>query len=414
MKNHRVVIIGGGFGGLSVARRLHALKKDIEIVIVDPRPGHIYTPWLYEVATAVTGDDRVQMFARARRAAEIPFTKLPGFAFTRFILERVKVVDEKHQSVVLQSGTTLRYDALVFAVGSMTNDFGIAGAITYGLPLKTTSDAVIIAERLSTLLHDVRVKRMLQATIMVVGGGANGVELAGEIAAVRLKFLQMHALQPQQIRVVLCNAGKEILGKFPNHVRRHVIRRLRALHVEVMNHAVINAVTSVTVEGEGFVLPYDLLVWTAGVRSLPEVSAWNIALDPRGRIRVDDTFKIVQQKGMFALGDCAACYKDDIPVLDPQSAQAACVQAPILAKNILAFLEGKPAISYKAPYWQLLLAVGGKYGVGNIFGVSIKGRLAYVARRFTDLKYFVSVFPFITAFRIWYRGIDLYASNDPK
>lgn len=407
----RVVIVGGGFGGVSVARQLarRSSRKDIEIVLVDDKHAHVYTPWLYEVATAVSPVQGSGFVRRARKCASILFAHFPGFRAIRIVRARVNDVARDGSHVVLQDGTTLSADALVITVGARTNDFGIPGVQTFANSLKTDEEAERIALHMQRILHDIVERRTERASIVVAGAGANGVELVAEIAAVRKAFLEAYEVEPQKVRLMLCDAGAEPVSMFPQSVRKNVQKRLKKLGVEFFGKTAIQEVTAGEVRAASVSISFDLLIWSAGVKSQKEPGeAWGLPVNERGRICVSDTFAIEGRKNMFALGDAAA--RGNHP--DPQSAQVASAQAPYVAKNVLAFLEGKEQIVFPKKHWQTLLAVGGSYGVGQVLGIPIKGRTAFWLRRLVDLRYFLSVFPFMHACIVWYRGVETYGEND--
>lgn len=409
---YRVVIVGGGFGGVSVARQLvrRASRKDLEIVIVEERAEHVYTPWLYEVATAFSPVRGHAFVKRARDRASIPFFHFPGFRGVRIVQGRVSEIDPQGSFVTCTDGKTFKADAIVIAVGSLTNDFGIPGVQKYASPLKTPKEAENIAVHFQRILSDLAERRMDRATIAVVGAGANGVELVAEMGAVRKVFCASHGIQEQKLRLVLCDSGAEPVAMFPQSVRSRVAQRLQNLGIEFFGKTTIKEVVPGEIRAESISLPFDMLVWSAGVKSREEPGkVWGLSVNERGRIRVADTFAVEGKKNVFALGDIIARGSGKP---DPQSAQAASAQAPYVAKNILAFLQGKELVSFPNHPWQTLLAVGGSYGVGRVFGVTVSGRGAFYLRRLVDLKYFVSVFPILHAFVLWYRGVEVYGEND--
>lgn len=409
---HRVVIVGGGFGGVSVARQLarRTSRKDLEIVIIEEREEHVYTPWLYEVATAMSPVHAETFVRRARRRASVPFFHFPGFQGIRIIKAKVANIAPDGTYVVCDDGTTIKADVIVLATGSLTNDFGIAGVTTFASPLKTPKEAEHIAIQFRTLLRDLEQGRIERATVAVVGAGANGVELIAEMAAVKKIFCTVQEIDPARMRLVLCDSGAEPVGMFPASVRKGVSKRLRRLGVEFFGKTTVKEVAAGEIRAGEITLPFDLLVWSAGVKSRKEPGeVWGMPVNERGRIRVANTFLVEGKRNMFALGDAAA-RAGERP--DPQSAQAASAQAPYVARNILAFLAGKELTEFKNKKWQTLLAVGGSYGVGQVFGVPLSGRIAFYLRRLVDLKYFLSVFPMRHAVLLWYRGVEVYGEND--
>lgn len=410
---HRIVIVGGGFGGVSVARQLakRIARKDIEIVLIDDREAHVYTPWLYEVATAMSPVRSENFVRRARRRASIPFFHFPGFRGIRIVQTRVTDITEDGSLVICANGTTFHADVVVVSVGSLTNDFGIVGVTAYASPLKTPHEAEAIAHRLRGLFQSIKDGKKERAAIVVVGAGANGVELVAEMAAVRERFVEARCFERNRVRIILCDSGAEPVSMFPESVRKSVARRLRNLGVEFFGKSMITRVEASEVYAGAQVLPFDLLVWSAGVKSRKEPGeVWGLPVNERGRICIDDTFLVQGKRNIFALGDAAARIQGERP--DPQSAQAASAQAPIVAKNILALLDEQPLQEFSHKTWQTLLAVGGSYGVGRVIGIPFSGRIAFYIRRLVDLKYFLSVFPVHHAVILWYRGVEVYGKNN--
>lgn len=407
----RVVIVGGGFGGLCVARRLvrKVARDAVEIVVIDAHKAHVYTPWLYEVATAVSARGKKGLLKRAGKRAEVPFAQMPGFSGVRFLEGKVKDIARDGSHVVLEDGNTLRADALVIATGSMTNDFGIPGVATYASPLKTTPEAEHIARELGRIYTEVYEGRLPRATVVVAGAGANGVELMGEIAAVRNAFFRARTSDATRVRLVLCDAAPEPVNMFHKVVRRRVAKRLASLGVEFFGNTALREVAPGELHALHVSLPFDLLIWSAGVKSRSEMGeVWGLPVNERGRVRVQETFLVEGRKNMFALGDAAA--RGATP--DPQSAQAAEAQAEVVAHNVLALVQGQPLIPFRPQAWQTLLAVGGSFGVGRVYGIPVQGRGAFWLRRLVDMKYFLSILPAHAALKVWYRGVEAYGKND--
>ena len=409
---HRVIIVGGGFAGVSVARQLakRSSRKAVEIVLIDERSEHVYTPWLYEVATAFSPVRAERVVRRVRTRASIPFAQFPGYGDIRITQKRVAHIDKHTAQITYEDGTTIRGDVLVLAVGSLANDFDIPGVRSYTHMLKTPKDAEQISVRFERLLNDIAHHRIDAANIVVVGAGANGVELAGEIAMVRRRCAQLWDFDESRVRVTLCDSHNEPVYMFPRSVRTRVARRLTKLGITFEANAVVREITPGEVHTAKKSIPFDIALWSAGVKSQKEPGEiWGLAVNARGRVRVDATFRVLGSEKIFALGDAAVRESDSGN--DPQSAQAASAQAHYVAKNILAFLAGKTLVPFVPRTWQTLLAVGGAYGVGSIFGIPVWGRFAFYLRRLVDLKYFLSVFPLVSAGILWYRGVNVYGKN---
>ncbi len=407
----RVVIIGGGFGGVSVACTLAKKMKheDCEILIIDEKERHVYTPWLYEVATAVYPAKGIPEIEKAKRRASVPMGLFLQTKNIRFLQSRVTNIAKNGKSITCKNGEEIRADVVVIAVGSRTNDFGISGVKTYAHTLKTPEEAEQIAIQFERVLRDAE-REKKQKTIVVVGGGANGVELVAEMAVVQRAFFQKQERKIQGVRIVLCDGGSEPVGMFHASVRKKVAQRLRKIGVEFFAKTGVQEVKAGEVIAQNVTIPFDLLIWSAGVRSREEPGEiWGMPVNERGRIKVQEDFLVEGRENIFALGDAAA-RNGNRP--DPQSAQVASAQAPYVAENIYAHLHGRQTKKMSEKKWQTLLAVGGSYGVGRIFGIPIAGKVAFMLRRLVDLKYFLSIFPIQIAVVLWYRGVETYGEND--
>lgn len=347
MKN--IVILGGGFAGVRTALTLKnkIKKQDFHAILIDKNSFHTFTPSLYEVATGEESGKNVV----------IPFKTILADSL-EFIQGEVEKIDTTAQEVLLDKNREYSYDFLILALGSETADFGIHGIKEYGIPLKTLEDAMKIK------------KALIDAKKIVIGGGGfSGTELACELATNR-----------GHLDITLIQGAPVLLEELGDKVSQLAKKRLEKGNVHLVLGKRIKKVTKENVEIEtGETFPYDLFVWTGGVRS-------NNLL---GKIEVDETLAVKNLKNVFAIGDCVF----------PGVALRAEQMGEVVAKNILRLIEGEHLLSYKYYHMGYIVPLGGRFATFVIGKYHISGIIAYILQQLVFLRYLLMIVPFIEAFR---------------
>ena len=411
-----IVILGSGFGGLTAARILgRALKKQrglretYDVVLVNREETHTYTPGLYEVAT-LPKEDATPI--ELKRTTAIPITHCLRGLPVRFIQDEVVGVNVEDMRVTLRDGGTLHAEYLLLALGAVTNDFGIPGVREHGMALKTFTDALLLRGAAEKLL-----RQKNDAHILVAGGGATGVELAGELMAlarhIRKKFREMSAP-----RLTVIDAGPRLLPGPPKRVARAVHKRLERFGVKIRLNAKLTAVDA----REAVVrlpdnteerMPFDLFVWSGGIKPPPLLEAIVVPKDARGRCMVDPNLTIHGHDRILAIGDLT-CFGDAAsgkPL--PATAYVAIAEGKIAARNILAQIHGKAMVHFHPPARPpIVVPVSGKWAVAYISGVVFSGFPVFFLRLAIDLRYFLRVMPPITAVRFFFYSTMMYFRND--
>ncbi|MDP2313786.1 MAG: FAD-dependent oxidoreductase, partial [Pseudomonadota bacterium] len=370
----RVVVIGGGFGGLEVCRRLaHANKRgEIELTLIDKENFFQFNPLLPEVATGAVETRHIVYPLRAFCAPR----KI------RFLRNKVRSVDPHARILSLHNDLSIPYDKLVIAAGSTTNFFGIPGAEEYSFVFKTLMDAIRLRAQvvemweLADQATDPNVRREL-LTFVVVGGGITGVEVCSQLMTLfRTTMKRLYPAVPQNlVTVYLIEAADTILpGIRPEHVEV-ALGHLRHLGVNLVLCRKVVGVTETSVRlDDGAVIPAHTLVWTTGVRGAQLEHPWPWPSGRGGRLKVDRACKVTE--GVWAVGDIAEAYEADGKLV-PQVAQGAIQEGRLVAENLLAEMAGKPAREMKYVDMGYFVGLGKHSTVASLFGIPVAGWIAW-------------------------------------
>lgn len=393
--SHRIVIVGGGAGGLELATRLgRKLGKSgaARIILVDANLTHIWKPLLHEVAAGSlnSSEDELNYVAQAKwNHFEFQLGRMSGLARASKSITLAPTLDDDGQ--VLMPERRISYDSLVIAVGSTTNDFGTAGAAEHCIFLDTRAQAERFHRRM--LSHYLRAHANesedgSKIDIAIVGAGATGVELAAELhhAAKQLAAYGLNRIRPEDMRITLIEAGPRVLPALPERIARPVHQTLEKLGVTVLTGA---AVSEVTAEGlktsDGNFIPASLKVWAAGIRApgfLKELDG--LESNRINQLQVRPTLQTTLDDDVFAFGDCAACPQPGNEGRNvPPRAQAAHQQASLLAKSLRLKISGQALPEYRYRDYGSLISLSSFSAVGNLMGnltgsVMLEGWLARV------------------------------------
>jgi len=388
----QIVVVGGGAGGLELVRRLGAKfgRKHHDIILIDKNPSHIWKPLLHEVAAGSLDANLDEVGYRGHCSRW-------GYRFFQGTLEGIdreaKTVSlapvEDETGGVLIAGHTIRYDYLVLAVGSVSNDFGVKGVAEHCLYL----DAREQADKFRTKLLNqcLRVNRAVDADpnsdaavrIAIVGGGATGVELSAELynAAAALRHYGLEIFDDNRLKVSLLEAGPRILPALPDKLATAARNELEALGVQVREGTqVIKAQRGALITQGGDVIRADLMVWAAGVKGAEFLTTLGLETNRNNQIVVHSTLQTVTDDAIYALGDCCSYVPEGEQRPVPPRAQAAHQMADTVYKNILRSLKSKPLKNFVYEDKGSLVSLSRFSTVGSLMGNLIGGSLAIEGR----------------------------------
>ena len=375
----RAVIVGAGFGGLHAARVL--ANRDIDVLLIDRNNYHTFTPLLYQVATC------------GLEASEIAHPVRPvfrGAGNISFLLAEVTSIDTAGQVITVRMSDgddrerEEQYDYLIVAAGSVTNFFGNEQVKANSFELKSLDDSLALRNHILRLFEravwtqDSDARQAL-TTVVVVGAGATGLEMAGALYELYAKVFQREfaGLTP---RIVLVEATDKVLAPYPEELRSAAREQLESLGVEVrLGAPVVEAANNYVVLKDGSKIGTHTLIWAAGVKASPLAEMLGVKLERGGRVRIKPTTEVEGLERVYVVGDMA--YLEDAhgqpyPMMIPVAKQ----QGVLAAENILRDLKGWQPHEFRYIDRGIMATIGRSRAVAYIFNrIKLRGYLAWIA-----------------------------------
>ncbi|MEA2715148.1 MAG: hypothetical protein QOG91_176 [Candidatus Parcubacteria bacterium] len=407
----RIVILGAGFGGMYVAKRFARLAKRglADVTIVNRTNYFLFTPLLHEVATG----------GLSPRSVAEPLREVFAKTGIHIVQGLVSSVNPGSRRVTVHNDRDrleIPYDYLVIATGAETNHYDIPGAEAFSYPLKTLADASRIRTRIidsfehAIMARDAAERKEL-LSFVVVGGGATGVELAAELAEFVAGMVKRYYrdtdcrpdepghCRSEEVSITLIHTGNELLEMFSPSLRRAAARRLVENGVELKLGRTVTAVTKEDIAlSDGSKVIASTVIWAAGVKAI--IPAFEGGAPPLsgGRLIVDEYFRLQNSDRIFVLGDAAAYIDVHEFAKDskntkavPMLAQVAVAESKTVARNIIASLRAEPLQNFHYHSMGSLVSVGQWFALGEIYSLSLAGRLTWWIWRTVYLFKFASV-----------------------
>ncbi|GAC1312306.1 MAG: NAD(P)/FAD-dependent oxidoreductase [Vulcanimicrobiaceae bacterium] len=367
----RILILGGGFAGLATARTLEKVLApgEAEMTLVSRENFTLFTPMLPEIGSGTLETRHVVTPVRAQLRR------------TSFVLADVRAIDFDARAVRVEhtiagAERILHYDQLVIALGSVTSTFGLPGIAERSIPYKTLEDADRVRNHVIAMLElaDVTrdpVERERLLTFVFVGGGFTGVEAAGEMADFFRSTTRFYpSIAADEISVYLVEGGKKLLPDLQAGMGEYSARALTKRGVRVLVDTFVAGADELGLRlKDGSTIPTATIVWSAGVKPSPVVSALAIATGRGGTIVVDGDLSVPNHPGVWAIGDCAAIPDPDAPgTTYPATAQHAIREGPLLGANVAAHLRGAPTQTFRYKSMGMMASIGARRGVAGLQG----------------------------------------------
>jgi len=385
MKRKRVVVLGGGFGGLTFCRTFQ--HPEAEIILIDRQNHHLFQPLLYQVATAGLSDSEIAQPIRSILADRED---------VMVRLAEITDIDVVGRRVVTSVGD-FEYDYLVVGLGGCTSYFGHPEWEKHAPGLKSLDDAqrirhdLLMAFEAAENTSDEAERRRLM-TVVVVGGGPTGVELAGACAELTRVVLKadFRRIDLTQARVILIEGSSRLLGQFSEELGMEAQRELERMGVEVRCGVRVRDIRAGEVELAGEILRAGNILWGAGVAASPLTARLGAPIDRAGRVKVEPDLSLPGRPEVFAIGDLAAVIDRDGQVV-PGVSPAAMQEARHVARQIEEELGGDPQPRRPFDYWDKgsMATIGRSAAVAKMGSLELTGWVAWLAWLFVHLVFLV-------------------------
>jgi NADH dehydrogenase len=375
----RILILGGGFGGLYAALQLDrtiAKDADVEITLINETNFILFTPMLHEVAASDL--DMTNIVNPIRKM-------LKHVAFIEAIVEKI---DLAGKTVTIGYALPRRhreipYDKLLIAIGSQTRFFDGPGLRENSVTIKTLDDAMFLRNRMIGLLEAASIeleedRRARQLTFVVAGGGFAGVETIGAMNDFLRDAMKFYpTLKEAELKIILVHPGHVLLPEFSEKLGKYTEQKLRESGIDVRMNTKVTGFTDFNVSLDpGEAIPAATLVWAAGVTPPPEIEALPVRKE-KGRIVVNACMELEEYPGVWAVGDCAAIPDAKTGKPFPATAQHAMRQGKCVGKNIAFSLRYNQQRPFRYTTLGQLAAIGQRRGVANVLGVNFSGFFAW-------------------------------------
>ncbi|WP_341215369.1 NAD(P)/FAD-dependent oxidoreductase [uncultured Wocania sp.] len=394
----RVVIIGGGFAGINLAKTL--ANKKVQVVLIDKRNYHTFQPLLYQVSSAGLEPDSIAY----------PLRKvIKKHKNTFFRLAKVENIDAENQEITTSIGV-LSFDYLVIATGTKTNYFGNKSIKTHSMPMKKVPQALNIRSLILQNFEEAAItgdKELRKALLnfVIVGGGPTGVELAGAIAELKNHILprDYRDLIPADMQIYLLEGGSRVLPSMSEHASKKAARFLTKLGVLVHCNTFVKEYDGKKVSTNlSLELQSETLIWAAGVTGNPITGLHAESLiDRANRYKVNAFNQVEGYTNIFALGDIALMQTEDYPNGHPQVAQPAIQQGALLGKNLIKLIEGKALKKFKYKDKGSMATVGRNKAVVDLKHYKFAGFFAWFVWMFIHLMALVGFRNRVVVFFNW-------------
>jgi len=382
----RVVVVGGGYGGL---RAIEGLEKNesIEITLIDLNPYHYMQTEAYAY---IAGKSDVHDIAIDLQSW------CEGFERVKFVQDKVEFIDFQKRKVFCKT-QQIAYDYVVIGVGARTNFFSfIEGLRDHSYGVKFLSKAYGFKKDFEQILYEKlnakRSQTQSEVNIAVGGAGLSGVEVAAEMAHVLKEYSKTIGSRSDEINIYLIDASETILPGSSSYLINNTTKRLKKLGVKILTNAFISKVDKGVISfKEGENLNYSFMVFTGGIKAAPLCETIECEKNRIGQLIVDEHLNIKGYKDAFAIGDCIEI-KDKDEKLLPPTAQIAERSAEYTAKAILSHIQNAELKPFDASVMGIFVALGGKYAVGELFNfVKVSGYKAYLLKKAITYAYYLGL-----------------------
>lgn len=384
----RIVVVGGGFAGICAALRLERTLPEAKVTLISDKTHFEYHPALYRV---VTGASLIE--------ACVPLREIFDGKRVEVLLDRIVELDRNEKLVRGGSGSRYHYDYLVVALGSETNFFGVPGLKEYSFGMKSIAEALKLRDHIAETLiacgkNTNKAEQVRAARFIVIGAGATGVEMAGQLAVCAKAFAKKEGFDPSIVSVELVEAAPKILPALPARFTDRLEGHLRMLGVNIFLNRSLEKQDIEGVLLKDMNMSAKTVIWTAGVKANSSYGTWGLPVDKRGKVEVDEHLRLKDDQHVFIAGDGAATALSGF-------AQIAMYDGDYVGRVIAHAAEGKALPRYRPRRPASAIPAGVAWAGISWGGFRLYGRLAWYVRRFADFYSFYRMLPLGKAFRIF-------------
>jgi len=407
----KIIIAGAGFAGLSAALRLEkTFKKEngAGIILVDRHDYHLFTPNLYEVATA---DEEFTSIAQLKKSVAIPVGEVISGKDIKFIKGEIRQINQMKRKISVGS-REMDYDYLVVALGNVADFYGIEGVEKHALPLQSLPDALRVRNAVEFAAQRMRMepnRRFMR--VVVAGGGCSSVEMAGELKGFLDEVAWKNGLDRENMEIVLAEAGSNLLAGIGEQAAREAYFRLKQLGIRVeLSHRISRVDNNFVEFLGGEKVEYDVLVWAAGAKAFPVPFAHAELKDKKGRLLVNDFLQLEDFPNIFVIGDLSAAAAGKPPFLG--GVEQALDQARYLAEALPQLMRNRRPQPFKPASRSWIVNIGGKWAIVKTDRLNFTGIFAYIIGRLVRFRYYRRICGFRRAVKYWLLQQELYGRND--
>lgn len=382
-KKQRIVVVGGGFGGVKTALELAKHPELFEVVLVSDRADFWYFPTLYHTATGGT-----------RAQSSIPLKALLRGKGIKIVSGKAVSLDRAAKTLALDDKTVLAYDRLVLSLGVVTNYFGIPGLPEFSYGIKSIAEA----EELKKHLHQQIVsEHKPDLNYVIVGGGPTGIELAGALGKYMHFIMKHHGIKDRKVHVDLVEGNKHLMPRMPKSVGRAIERRLRRLGVKLYLGQAVQGETADELTVGGKPIRSHTVIWTAGQANNPFFNDNAFAISPRKKVIVDEFLRA--EKDIFVIGDNAETMYSGM-------AQTAVYDAEFIAHNFVKEAENEPKLAYRPQKPIYVTPAGPRWAAVEWGNKHMYGLLGWFLREAGDFVAFTDIEPLPRAAEQWAHNMQ--------
>lgn len=378
MTRRKIVIVGGGFGGVKAALELSRDDR-FRVILVSDRPNFQYYPTLYHTATG-------GLTAQSQIPLQAIFAGLP----TKVVIDKAVTLDKRTRTLILESGKTIEYDDVVFGLGVVTNYFGIKGLKEFSFSVKSIEEIM----RFKAHVHNQLLREQKpDMHYVIVGGGPTGIELAGALPSYLYRIMKNHDVRRRSVHVDLIEGAPRLLPRMPKHTSKAVRKRLRALGITLHLGKPVQGQTADTLMVGGKPIRSHTVVWTAGTDNNPFFTANNFGFGPRGKVGVN--VYLQADDNVYVMGDNANTPYSGM-------AQTALSDGAFIADNLKRAVEGKDLRPYKPQKPMYVIPVGHYWAAAKVGKFQVMGWPGYLLRLAADARAFKELQPLLPATKQWF------------